>query len=98
MLDRVLVALSSPQNSTALPVFAIDVRAHFANSLTVDELPPYRREISAGFLVSINLSSSPFAILVGLGLYYRRRAATLALLPPALGRMRILNAVGPQAF
>src|SRR5207253_9282694 len=48
-----------------------------------------------------------FAILVGLGLYYRRRAethkrlmllATLALLPPALGRMRILNAVGPQAF
>jgi hypothetical protein len=48
-----------------------------------------------------------FTILVGLGLYYRRRAethkrlmllATIALLPPALGRIRVLNAVGPQAF
>ena len=48
-----------------------------------------------------------FTILAGLGLYYRRRAdahkrfmllATIALLPPALGRMRVLNAVGPQAF
>jgi sterol desaturase/sphingolipid hydroxylase (fatty acid hydroxylase superfamily) len=48
-----------------------------------------------------------FTILVRLGLYYRRRPAahkrlmllaTLAPLPPALGRIRILNAVGPQAF
>jgi len=48
-----------------------------------------------------------FTILVGLGLYYRRwphahkrlmLLVTIALLPPALGRMRILNAVGPQAF
>ena len=48
-----------------------------------------------------------FAILVGLGLYHRRRPdahkrlmllATLALLPRALGRIRILNAVGPPAF
>ena len=48
-----------------------------------------------------------FAILVGLGLYYRRQPqahkrlmllATVALLPPALGRMRMLNALGPQAF
>jgi hypothetical protein len=48
-----------------------------------------------------------FAVLVGLGLYYRRRPdahkrlmllATLALLPPALARIQILNAVGPQAF
>ena len=48
-----------------------------------------------------------FTILVGLGLYYRRRAdahkrlmllATIALLPPALGRIRVLNAAGPPAF
>jgi hypothetical protein len=48
-----------------------------------------------------------FSILVGLGLYYRRRAdahkrfmllATIALLPAALGRMRALDAVGLQAF
>ena len=48
-----------------------------------------------------------FAILVGLGLYYRRRPqvhkrlmllATVALLPPPLARMRMLNALGPQAF
>jgi len=60
------------------------------------------------FVLVIPLASVVvFAILVGLGLYYRQRPdahkrlmllATLALLPPALGRIRILNAVGPQAF
>ena len=60
------------------------------------------------FVLVIPLASIVvFAILVGLGLYYRRRPeahkrlmllATIALLPPALGRMRILNAIGPQAF
>jgi len=60
------------------------------------------------FVLVIPLASVVvFTILVGLGLYYRRRAethkrlmllATIALLPPALGRIRILNAVGPQAF
>jgi len=60
------------------------------------------------FVLVIPLASVVvFTILVGLGVYYRRRAAahkrlmllaTLALLPPALGRIRILNAVGPQAF
>ena len=60
------------------------------------------------FVLVIPLASVVvFAILVGLGLYYRRRAdahkrlmllATIALLPPALGRMRVLNAVGPQGF
>jgi hypothetical protein len=60
------------------------------------------------FVLVIPLASVVvFTILVGLGLYYRQRAAahkrlmvlaTLALLPPALGRIRILNAVGPQAF
>ena len=48
-----------------------------------------------------------FTIFVGLGLYYRRRPAahkrlmllaTIALLPPPLARIRILAAVGPQAF
>jgi len=60
------------------------------------------------FVLVIPLASVVvFTILVGLGLYYRRRAdahkrlmllATLALLPPALGRIRVLNAVGPPAF
>lgn len=60
------------------------------------------------FVLVIPLASVVvFTILVGLGLYYRRRPdahkrlmllATIALLPPALGRMRILSAVGPQAF
>ena len=60
------------------------------------------------FVLVIPLASVVvFAILVGLGLYYRRRPdahkrlmlfATIALLPPALGRMRMLNAIGPQAF
>ena len=60
------------------------------------------------FVMVIPLASVVvFTILVGLGLYYRRRVAahkrlmllaTLALLPPALGRIEILNAVGPQAF
>ena len=60
------------------------------------------------FVLVIPLASVVvFAILVGFGLYHRRRPdahkrlmllATLALLPPALGRIRILNAVGPQAF
>jgi hypothetical protein len=60
------------------------------------------------FVLVIPLASVVvFAILVGLGLYHRRRPdahkrlmllATLALLPPALGRIQILNAVGPQAF
>ena len=60
------------------------------------------------FVMVIPLASVVvFTILVGLGLYYRRRAethkrlmllATIALLPPALGRIRLLNAVGPQAF
>ena len=60
------------------------------------------------FVLVIPLASvAVFTILVGFGLYYRRRAdahkrfmllATIALLPPALGRMRVLNAVGPQAF
>jgi MFS family permease len=60
------------------------------------------------FVLVIPLASVVvFTILVGLGLYYRRRPdahkrlmllATLALLPPALARIRILNAVGPQAF
>jgi hypothetical protein len=48
-----------------------------------------------------------FAVLAGLGLWYRRRAdahkrfmllATIALLPPALGRMPLLAAGGPAAF
>ena len=48
-----------------------------------------------------------FAMLVGLGLHFRRRPethkrlmlfATIALLPPALARIRLLNAVGPLAF
>jgi hypothetical protein len=60
------------------------------------------------FVLVIPLASVVvFAILVGLGLCYRGRPdahkrlmllATLALLPPALGRIRILHAVGPQAF
>jgi hypothetical protein len=60
------------------------------------------------FVLVIPLASVVvFTILAGLGLYYRRRAdahkrlmllATVALLPPALGRMRVLNAAGPQAF
>ncbi len=60
------------------------------------------------FVLVIPLASvMVFTILVALGLYYRRRPdahkrlmllATLALLPPALGRIRILNAIGPQAF
>jgi len=60
------------------------------------------------FVLVIPLASVVvFTILVGLGLYYRRRPdahkrlmlfATIALLPPALGRMRILNAIGPPAF
>ena len=60
------------------------------------------------FVLVIPLASVVvFTILVGLGLYYRRRAethkrlmllATIALLPPALGRIQVLNAVGPQAF
>jgi hypothetical protein len=60
------------------------------------------------FVLVIPLASVVvFAILVGLGLYYRRRPdahkrlmlfATLALLPPALARIRVLNAIGPQAF
>ena len=60
------------------------------------------------FVLVIPLASVVvFTILVGLGLYYRRRAethkrlmllATIALLPPALGRIQLLNAVGPQAF
>jgi hypothetical protein len=60
------------------------------------------------FVLVIPLASLVvFTILVGLGLYYRRRPdahkrlmllGTIALLPPALGRMRILNAIGPQAF
>jgi hypothetical protein len=60
------------------------------------------------FVLVIPLASVVvFTILVGLGLCYRRRAAahkrlmllgTIALLPPALGRIHILNAAGPQAF
>ena len=60
------------------------------------------------FVLVIPLASvGVFAILVGLGLYYRQRPdahkrlmlfATIALLPPALGRVRVLNAIGPQAF
>ena len=60
------------------------------------------------FVLVIPLASVVvFTILVGLGLYYRRRAeahkrlmllATIALLPPALGRIRMLAAAGPQAF
>ncbi len=60
------------------------------------------------FVLVIPLASVVvFATFFGLGLYYRRRPdahkrlmllATLALLPPALGRIRILSAVGPQAF
>jgi hypothetical protein len=60
------------------------------------------------FVLVIPLASVVvFAILVGFGLHYRRRAdahkrfmlfATIALLPPALGRIRFLNAVGPAAF
>ena len=60
------------------------------------------------FVLVIPLASVVvFTILVGFGLYYRRPAdahkrfmllATIALLPPALGRMRVLNVVGPQAF
>jgi len=60
------------------------------------------------FVLVIPLASVVvFTILVGFGLYYRRRAdthkrfmllATIALLPPAFARIRVLNAVGPQAF
>jgi len=60
------------------------------------------------FVLVIPLASVVvFTILVGLGLYYRRHAeahkrlmllATIALLPPPLGRIRILAAAGPQAF
>jgi hypothetical protein len=60
------------------------------------------------FVLVIPLASiTVFTILVGLGLYYRRRAAahkrlmllaTLALLPPALARIQTLNAIGPPAF
>jgi hypothetical protein len=60
------------------------------------------------FVLVIPLASVVvFTILVGLGLYYRRRPdahkrlmllATIALLPPALGRMRVLNEVWPQGF
>jgi hypothetical protein len=60
------------------------------------------------FVLVIPLASvTVFTMLVGLGLCYRRRAAahkrlmllaTLALLPPALARVQILNAIGPQAF
>jgi uncharacterized membrane protein len=60
------------------------------------------------FVLVIPLASVVvFTILVGFGLYYRRRAnahkrcmllATIALLPPALSRMQVLNAVGPLAF
>jgi uncharacterized membrane protein YozB (DUF420 family) len=60
------------------------------------------------FVLVIPLASVVvFTVLAGLGLHYRQRAdthkrlmllATIALLPPALGRMRILNALGPPAF
>jgi MFS family permease len=60
------------------------------------------------FVLVIPLASVVvFTILAGLGLYYRRRAdahkrlmllATIALLPPALGRIRVLSAAGPSAF
>jgi hypothetical protein len=66
------------------------------------------RRASPLFVLVIPLASVVvFTILVGLGLYYRRRAeahkrlmllATIALLPPPLGRIRILAAAGPQAF
>jgi hypothetical protein len=65
-------------------------------------------QASPFFVLVIPLGSVVvFAILVGLGLYYRRRPqvhkrlmllATVALLPPPLARMRMLNALGPQAF
>jgi hypothetical protein len=60
------------------------------------------------FVLVIPLASVVvFTILVGLGLHYRRRPdahkrfmllGTIALLPAALGRIRVLNAGGPQAF